>query len=264
MMRNKLILILLLLPIVATAQIKFGHISYAEICQQMPQYKEAQKQLAELKTKYEKEATRNEEEFQRKFADFLQGQKDFPSNILQKRQAELQDLMERSIAFRQEAQALLDKAERDMVKGLYSQLNDIIRAISLEQHYAFVLNTDNNAVPFIDTEMGDDITDLVRLRLGLIDALPAGSKFLRKPEVIEPDNLPLESEGQIDSEGQIGAEGQIGSEGQVVSEGQIDSEGQVGSEGQNGSEGQVKQADGGNTVKENAPIEVNNTTESAE
>ncbi|MBQ0018954.1 MAG: OmpH family outer membrane protein [Bacteroidales bacterium] len=170
MMRNKLILILLLLPIVATAQIKFGHISYAEICQQMPQYEVAQKQLAELKAKYEKEATRSEEEFQRKFSDFLQGQKDFPANILQKRQAELQDVMERGIAFRQEAQDLLRRAEKTLMDDVYSQLNAAITAVAMQYGYAFVLNTDDNAAPYINPAMGDNVTDLVRVRLGIIKA----------------------------------------------------------------------------------------------
>lgn len=167
---KKILLFLLLLPMVATAQVKFGYISYNDVCQQMPQYAQAQQQLAELKTKYDQEATRSEVEFQRKFADFLQGQKEFPANILQKRQAELQDIMERGIAFRKEAESLLTKAEQDMMQVVYTQLNAAITAVAAEQGYAFVLNTDGNSAPYINPQMGDDITDLVRIRLGIIKA----------------------------------------------------------------------------------------------
>lgn len=167
-MRKKLLLLLLLLPVVAAAQFRFGYISYETVYRQMPQFAQAQQQLTELKAKYEQETVRNEEEFQRKFSDFLQGQKDFPSNILQKRQAELQEVMERSIAFRQDAQQLLSQAEKDLMKDVYRQLNKAIKAVAEEYGYAFVLNADDNAAPYINPEMGDDVTDLVRAELGMV------------------------------------------------------------------------------------------------
>ena len=168
--RNRIFLCLMLLsiPFLAQAQIRFGYLRYAEVCQQMPQYAQVQQQMSDLKAKYEKEATRSEAEFQRKYSDFLQGQKDFPASILQKRQAELQEVMERGIAFRQEAQDLLVKAEKDLMNGVYAQLDTAIQAVAAQYGYAFVLNTDEHAAPYINPAMGDNITDLVRVRLGII------------------------------------------------------------------------------------------------
>ena len=85
----------------ASAQIQFGYMSYKQILQQLPEYAQATKDLAILKAKYEAEAQKGEEEFQRKFVDFLQGQKDFPQAIMQKRQAELRELMEKNMAFKE-------------------------------------------------------------------------------------------------------------------------------------------------------------------
>ena len=76
---------------------QFGYLSYNEVYKQMPEYKKACDDFAALKAKYDAEATRAEDEFQRKFAEFLNGQKDFPQSIMLKRQAELQDLMEKSV-----------------------------------------------------------------------------------------------------------------------------------------------------------------------
>ncbi len=167
---GRLILCLMLLsvPFLAKAQLRFGYLRYTEVCRQMPQYAQVQQQMSDLKAKYEKEATRSEAEFQRKFSDFLQGQKDFPASILQKRQAELQEVMERGIAFRQEAQDLLAKAEKDLMNGVYAQLDTAIQAVAAQYGYAFVLNTDEHAAPYINPAMGDNITDLVRVRLGII------------------------------------------------------------------------------------------------
>lgn len=161
------IFILLLLPISAAAQVKFGYLSYRTICQEMPQYVQAQQELQKLKSVYEQEAARGEEEFQRKFADFLQGQKDFPVNILQKRQAELQELMDRGVKFRKEAERLLAEAEQTLLKGITDQLNKTIVGIGMEMGYSFILNIDDNACPFINPLLGDDVSNIVREKLGI-------------------------------------------------------------------------------------------------
>ena len=121
----------------------------------------------ELKAKYDREAQRGEEEFQRKFAEFLQGQKDFPENILLKRQHELQDLLAKSIAFKEEAQKLLSQAEKDLQADMVYLLNEAIRAVGVERGYACILNTDGNTCPFINPAMGDDVTNYVKEKLQL-------------------------------------------------------------------------------------------------
>lgn len=182
------ILLLMLLPLMAAAQVKFGYLSYRTICQEMPQYVKAQKELQDLKATYEKEAARGEEEFQRKFADYLQGQKDFPANILQKRQAELQDLMDKGIQFRKEAEKLLSMAESSLLQNLSKQLDEAIKAVGLEMGYAFILNIDDNACPFINPLLGDDVSNTVREKLGIpvitIEA-PEASEAPEAPEASE-------------------------------------------------------------------------------
>ena len=57
---------------------KLGYLSYNAVFQAMPEYAVSQRKLADLKAKYDKEAQRSEAEFQRKFVEFLQGQKERP------------------------------------------------------------------------------------------------------------------------------------------------------------------------------------------
>ncbi len=182
------ILFLLLLPLTVAAQVKFGYLSYRTLCQELPQYVQAQKELNDLKTVYEQEATRGEEEFQRKFTDFLQGQKDFPANILQKRQAELQDLMDRGVKFRKEAERLLAEAEQSLLRDLYKKLDEAIVAVGMETGYAFILNIDDNACPFINPILGDDVSNMVRGKLGIpviLDERPADQEAATSPDGAE-------------------------------------------------------------------------------
>lgn len=153
----------------ATAQVqsKFGYLSYNSIFQAMPEYATAQQKLKELKSKYDAEAKRSENDFQRKFNEFLQGQKDFPENILQKRQNELQDLQAEGIRFRQEASDLLKKAEKDLQADMLFILNEAIKAVGIENNYSFIINIDGNTCPFINPANGEDVTNMVREKLNL-------------------------------------------------------------------------------------------------
>ena len=127
--------------------VRFGFLSYSEIIRLMPEYISAQEKLNRLQEKYEAELQRSDNEFNRKYAEFLEGQKEFPENILLKRQKELQELMEKSIQFRDETKELLANVRKEMTAPIMEKLNEAIRIIGLQHQFEYVLNTDNNTYP---------------------------------------------------------------------------------------------------------------------
>lgn len=139
----------------------FGYLSYSEALKAMPGYEEAQKSIEALKADYDKELERAEQEFTKKFNEFVDGQKSFPENILLKRQKELQVLMEQSIQFKNESQRLLTKAENELMQPIVDKLNAILQKIGTERNYDYILNTDSNAYPFVNVNRGDDIMEFV-------------------------------------------------------------------------------------------------------
>lgn len=145
-----------------SAQVKFGYLSYDSLLYSMPEYVKAQQSLAELKKTYDAEMKRSEDNFNQQFTEFIDGQNSFPENILLKRQKELQQLMEESLKFKEEAQGLLSKAEDELMAPVRKKLNDAIHKVGLECGYAFVMNTDSNAYPFISADMGVAIADKVK------------------------------------------------------------------------------------------------------
>ena len=165
-MRRLFVLLFVIVPVVASAQVQFGYLSYKQVLKEMPEYTQAMQELQTLKAKYNEEATRGEAEFQKKFVDFLQGQKDFPQTIMQKRQAELQTLMDNGVAFRVQVQGLIAQAEKDFVAEVQKKLNRILLEVGVEYGYGFILNTDDNACPFINPVVGVDVTEIVRQKLG--------------------------------------------------------------------------------------------------
>ena len=180
MKRLSFILPSLLFCLAASAQIQFGYISYDQVLKELPEYAQAIQDLDSLKAKYEAEAQKGEEEFQRKFVDFLQGQKDFPQAIMQKRQAELQTLMDSGIAFRLKSQELVAQAEKSLMQEACKRLNNALLEVGVEYGYGYILNTDGNSCPYINPVVGVDVTNLVREKLGL--AVQEGSPAPASPE----------------------------------------------------------------------------------
>ena len=146
--------------------LRYGYVSYNDVLQSMPEIEQAQKSLETLRSKYDVEMKRSEDEFNAKYEEFLEAQRDLVPSILRKRQAELQDMMDKNTAFRAEARRLLAQAESDAYAPLHAKLKAAIGEVAAEQGLAFVLNTDNNACPYINPAMGVDVTSLVRARVG--------------------------------------------------------------------------------------------------
>lgn len=159
MRRVFLILSLILLPLFASAQqFSFGYFSYDQVLHAMPDYIIAEHNLNDLQAKYDAEAKRVEDEFNSKYEEFLDGQKDFAPAILEKRQAELRDLMEKNIAFRENSKKLLDQAKKDAYAPLNDKINAALKNLAKTMGLAFVLNKDNNTVPYVDEALGHDLT----------------------------------------------------------------------------------------------------------
>lgn len=156
----------MLLPLLASAQqLRFGYFSYQEVFKSMAGYSIAMKHIDDLKKQYDAEMKRVEEEFNKKYEEFLDGQKDFAPSIREKRQAELQEMMEKNIAFKQEARRLIRQAEEEAMTPLKEQLSSVLNALGKEKGYAFIINTDNNTLPFVNDLMGEDISVPLKERL---------------------------------------------------------------------------------------------------
>jgi len=153
---KKLILFLLLLatmPAMAQGELKFGFLSYNIVMQAMPEYAAMQNSMAELREKYEAEQKRVENDFNKKYEEFLDGQKSFPKTILQKRQSELQEMLDKNVAFKKESQRLLKQAEEDAMAPIQARLATALDTIGKERGFAFIVNTDEKATLWLNPSL---------------------------------------------------------------------------------------------------------------
>lgn len=157
-----LLIVLGVLSLTANAQTRFGYFSFDNVLKSMPDYVMAQRSIDDLRQKYNAEMKRAEDEFNSKYEEFLDVQKDLVPAILRKRQAELQEMMQKNINFKNESQRLLKQAEADAFAPVKNKLYNAITKVGQAQGYAFILNTDGDACPYVNPEMGEDATELIK------------------------------------------------------------------------------------------------------
>ena len=168
MKRNALILVMALMSLVGYAQqdtvpvMKYGFLSYDSVMVAMPEYAQVQANLSQLRTQYEAEQQRVADDFNRKYEEFLDGQRSYPKTILQKRQSELQEMLDKSISFKKESQRLLADAEKAQYQTLRTRIQEAVETLAKQRSLCFVLNTDTGAFTWMNPDKGEDITEAVK------------------------------------------------------------------------------------------------------
>ena len=70
--------------------------------------------------------------------------------------------MAKNITFKEDSRQELAQVETDMMAPLKTRLIELLDKIGRERGYAFIIDTDTNALPFINPEQGDDINEYVQ------------------------------------------------------------------------------------------------------
>lgn len=166
-MKRNLLILLVLVATSAIAQSKFGYVSYKEIVKALPEYAIVTTHIDELQAKYEAEIARSEREFNQKYSDFIEEQAGFPENIRIKRHKELQELMEKSIEFKDEVNRAMREARHEMMKPLYEKVDEAVMKICIDEGYDYILNTDERVYIAINPNHGKDITAQLRKALNV-------------------------------------------------------------------------------------------------
>ena len=135
-----------------------GYFSYEKTLQRMPNYATTEANLQKLKAQYDSELAAAEREFTEKYELFLEQQSTLATSIREKRQADLQAIYDTNVKFRNESARLLEKARKDAYAPLTARLDAAIAEVGANGNYLIVVNTDNNACPFLDPARSEDVT----------------------------------------------------------------------------------------------------------
>ena len=164
---KKLILALLMLaPMAASAQGKFGHVNTQEIMQAMPEYNKARTDLEALQAQYEDDLKTMIDELQKKGEAFEKEKETLPENIKQRREQELMDMQAKIQQSSQDNSQALNKAYQEKMQAITTKLLDAIKAVGQEGGYIYIMDM-TNGIPYISTTLSTDVTAQVKTKLGL-------------------------------------------------------------------------------------------------
>ena len=148
-MKKLIVLLLMILPLGAIAQeVKIAFVKTQEVFMAMPEVSGMEKQMADLNEKYRVELKQMQDEYQKKYSDFVAQQDSLTENIKLRRMQEIQDIQERMDNFVQVAQ---------------QKLHEAIQKVGEEKGYTYIIDpaallyTGTNAVdatPFVRTKLG--------------------------------------------------------------------------------------------------------------
>lgn len=139
--------------------------SYEKCWESMFEVTKAKNEISALREQYMAELKRAEADFNEKYEDFLEQQAKLAPSIRNKRQAELQKIMEENLAFKAKSQETLASTEAAKLAPAKEKLQKTIETVAKSGNYNMVMNSDNNAIPFIDNVRIVDITSVIISKL---------------------------------------------------------------------------------------------------
>ena len=170
MLKKIALVMLLALPMGVFAQnLKFGHINAQEIITVMPEFTKAQNDIQNLEKQLTAELQRTQEEFNKKYQEFQQAiaKDSLPPNIAERRQKELQDMMQRQEQFQQDAQQQMQKAQNDAMAPIYKKLDDAIKAVGAAEGVIYIFDLARTPVAYVNESQSINLTPKVKTQLGI-------------------------------------------------------------------------------------------------
>ena len=161
-----LLVVLFALPLGAMAQ-KFAHMNSQEVIVAMPEYTKAQSELQALNKQLGQDLQRSQEEFSKKYQEFMQQKDSLPAVIAERRQKELEDMMQRQEQFQAKAQQDMEKANNDLMAPVYKKLDDAIKAVGAAEGVIYIFDMARTPIPYVNEAQSINLTPKVKTQLGI-------------------------------------------------------------------------------------------------
>lgn len=164
-MKKILILSLMaIVPILATAQMKFATVRLQEVFEMMPETQEANKKVKELAKKYEAENQTLKTEYEIKYTDYVKSRDNMPQNIRARREQELMLISQAIDDFMMVAQNDVKQQQELLMMPIKAKLMEAVKSVGDEGGYTFIIDEAQMLYKGVNF---DDITVFVQAKLGL-------------------------------------------------------------------------------------------------
>lgn len=143
---------------------KIAHVNTQEIFNAMPEVSAMESELANLQKGITDELKRLEDEYNKKYTEFMQQADSLPESIKVRRMQEVQELQQRIETFYQQSRQDVAKKQQDLQAPIEKKIADAIQVVGEEQNYTYILQ---DGVFLFISPSSINATPLVRTKLGL-------------------------------------------------------------------------------------------------
>jgi len=163
-MMKRFITVLFVLFAVSTYAQKYGHCNASEIAMELPELKEAEKQFETKTAELEGRLQRMFELYQGKVDEFQNNAPTMSEEEQKTAADEVKNLEVRIQEAQQNSQQELAEYDAELKKPIMDKVKNAIDQVSSENGYTLIFDMSTGAILFAG---GDDITDLVKTKLGI-------------------------------------------------------------------------------------------------
>ncbi|MPN36450.1 hypothetical protein SDC9_183959 [bioreactor metagenome] len=147
-------------------QVSVAYVNTTELLDQMPEKAQATQQLLTLSENYKKELELMQNEYNKKYSDYITYQASLSENIKLRRMQELTELENKIGKFMELAQEDINNQEKGLLGPLKQKINEVIRAVGIEQRYTVIYDLANSGIAFVSPD-AVNANPLVIAKLGI-------------------------------------------------------------------------------------------------
>ena len=164
-MKKIIVMLLALLPLGMVAQeLKIAFVKRMEIFNVMPEVSKMESDLAVLKTQYETNLKRLQDEYTQKMDEYMRQQDSLPENIKMLRVQEIENIAERSQGLQQAFYQDMEEQQNKMMAPIMEKMQKAIDQVGEENGYTVII--DSQVILYIG-KTAIDATDKVKAKMGL-------------------------------------------------------------------------------------------------
>ena len=142
-----------------------AYVNTLEIINSLPDKASATERLTALSDNYKQELQIMQNEYNKKYSDFITYQETLAESIKLRRMQELTDLENRIQNFTNLAQQDLEEHEQQLLEPIREKVKDAIKAVGIEQNFTVIYDLDDTGIVFV-TPNAVDANQLVKSKLG--------------------------------------------------------------------------------------------------
>jgi len=147
-------------------QVSVAYVNTTELLDQMPEKEQATQQLLTLSENYEKELELMQNDYNKKYSDYITYQTSLSENIKLRRMQELTELESRINQFMELAQKDIENQEKGLLDPLKQKINNAIHAVGIEQRYTVIYDLANPGIAFVSPD-AVNANPYVKSKLGI-------------------------------------------------------------------------------------------------